>query len=165
MKLSRVTEANLVHCVQLANELVDGSAFARNGIEFDWDFAMEQGYATLCDGDYYSCVAQQDDDSYVGFVLGSVQPFYFNRKLIGIEDAWYVRPGTRERTKIAMALMRSFMRWCMETKGAVHVQCADTASTLPLAVDRLYRHMGFKRYGAVYAFDGSGTDVHTGWAD
>jgi ribosomal protein S18 acetylase RimI-like enzyme len=107
----------------------------------------------LCidDVNYYFRMAR-DDTGYVGAVCGSVAPFFFSPSLMGVEDAWYVREGTPNRAAIAMRLMRGFVDWCLDDKGAVLVQTGDIASIDTLAVDTLYRRMGFTRFGTVYKF-------------
>jgi hypothetical protein len=147
VKLTRVTEQNLAYCVQLAKELVDAAQFT---VPFDWDFATTQGRTSVQRTDCYNCMAMHGDD-YTGMVLGHVTHLYFSPALIGVEDAWFVRPGSPDRTRTASALMRGFVAWCRD-RGAIAVQTADTASIAPLSVDRLYRHLGFKRYGSVYNY-------------
>jgi hypothetical protein len=143
---------NLAYAVGLARELHGLGTFGQNGPEFDWDFTLRTMLQTIGDPGYYFHMALDGDGQYVGAVCGKVVTFYFSPKLMGIEDAWYVRAGTRYRASIAMALMRGFVEWCMDTKGCVLVQTGDIASINPSAVDALYRHMGFKRFGSIYKY-------------
>ena len=85
-------------------------------------------------------------------MCGKVVTFYFSPQLMGVEDAWYVREGTPKRAAIGMALMRGFVSWCLDTKGAVLVQSGDVAGIRTVAVDALYRHMGFTRFGTIYKY-------------
>jgi hypothetical protein len=71
---------------------------------------------------------------------------------MALEDAWYVREGTENRTKIAIVLMRGFVSWALDTMKAVLVQTGDIAAIDSLAVDNIYRHLGFKRFGTVYKY-------------
>lgn len=147
MKLVRVTFETVPHCVQLAKELVDASS---HPVPFDWDFAYASGAATLSDPNYYSAMIEVDG-VFAGMVLGGVMPFYFNKTRFGNEDAWFVRPGTRDRTRAAVMLMRGFIEWCKK-HGAIQVMATDNASIEPLRADRLYKHLGYKRYGATYCY-------------
>ena len=147
MKIVRVTPPTVAHCVQLAKELIEAS---KHPVPFDWDFAYAAGYATLTDPNYYSAMVEVDG-KFEGMVLGCVMPFYFNPTLFGNEDAWFVRPTARDRTRAAAMLMRSFLDWCKE-KGAIIVTATDNASVEPLRADQLYKHIGFKRYGATYCY-------------
>lgn len=143
---------NLPYAVGIAKELYGLGKFAEIGPSFDWDFALIC-FAGVChDPNGYMCMAVDDDGVYVGAVCGRVYPFMFSPRLQGIEDGWYVRAGTPKRASIAMKLMRGFVSWCLDEKNAVLVQTGDVAAIDSHAVDVLYRHMGFKRFGTVYMF-------------
>lgn len=120
------------------------------GIPFDWNHTMDRLYDTCHRPDYYMCMAQHDD-VYTGVVAGHVTCHVFSPQVLAHEDVWYVRPDTPERTKTAIALMRDLMQWTKE-RGATMLLAADSASISPLAVDRLYRHLGFKRFGSLYKY-------------
>ena len=142
---------NLAYAVGLAKELHSLGSFGRDGPAFDWVYCAHTMQVAMHDPNYYFMLAC-DDTGYVGAVCGKVLPFYFSSKLMGIEDAWYVREGTSSRAAIGMKLMRGFMDWCIDEKGAILVQSGDVAGIRTVAVDALYRHMGFTRFGAVYKF-------------
>lgn len=142
---------NIGYAIGLARELHALGTFGRDGPEFDWEFCGNTMLRALDDKDYYFRMAL-DDTGYVGAVCGKVVQFYFSPKLMGIEDAWFVREGTEKRASIAMALMRGFVSWCLDTKGAVLVQSGDVAGIRTVAVDALYRHMGFTRFGTIYKY-------------
>ena len=103
------------------------------------------------DPNYYFRLAREGSE-FVGAVCGKVVTFYFSPQLMGVEDAWYVREGTPKRAAVGMALMRGFVSWCLDTKGAVIVQSGDVAGIRTVAVDALYRHMGFTRFGTIYKY-------------
>ena len=151
MRIVPLTTDNVAYAVGLARELHSLGTFGQNGPEFDWDYTLRTMLATLGDPNYYFRLAMVDAD-YVGAVCGKVVPFYFSPRGQGIEDAWYVRSGVRYRASIAMALMRGFVAWCLDERKAVLVQTGDIASINPSAVDALYRHMGFKRFGSIYKY-------------
>ena len=52
-----------------------------------------------------------------------------------------------------MQLMRSYVNWCIDEKGAVLVQTGDIAGIRTVGVDAIYRHMGFTRYGTLYKYE------------
>jgi ribosomal protein S18 acetylase RimI-like enzyme len=51
-----------------------------------------------------------------------------------------------------MKLMRGFVDWCMNEKGALSVQGGDIANIQSVGVDALYRRMGFARLGVIYKY-------------
>lgn len=102
--------------------------------------------------DYYVQVAIDDDGIFVGFVAGMVVPMVFTPRRIGVEHAWYVREGTKNRGKTAARLMRNFVDWCVMEKSVIHVQAGDVANINSTAVDGLYRVLGFKRAGTIYMY-------------
>lgn len=152
MKITPFTEENVAHAVQLGRELVAAGTYGISGPAFDWDFTLAVTKRLMELDDYYLRLAYDDDDAPCGFVAGHVNPFYFSPKLLAAEDAWFVRPDTRGRTKIAVALMRGFVRWALDERGALLVQSGDIASIDTVAVDSIYKHMGFKRFGTVYKY-------------
>jgi hypothetical protein len=109
--------------------------------------------ASIHNPDYYIRVGIDDGGEYCGFVGGHVTPFFFSPKLMGVEDGWYVRAGTPGRTKIAVRLMRGFVAWCLDERGALLVQTGDIAAINSLAVDAIYKHMGFTRFGTIYKYE------------
>lgn len=153
MQVCPLDHDNLAYAVGLAKELHGLGTFGRDGPEFDWEFCKRTMQRVMQDPNYYFRLAR-DGTGYVGAVCGRVTPFYFSPKLAGFEDAWYVREGTIKRASIGIALMRGFVDWCINTKGAVLVQSGDIAGIRTVGVDSLYRHMGFARFGQVYKYVG-----------
>lgn len=152
MKITAFTEENVAHAVQLGRELVAAGTFGVTGPAFDWDFTLATTKHLMGLDSYYLRLAYDDANVPCGFVAGHVNSFYFSPKLLAAEDAWFVRPDTRGRTKIAVALMRGFVSWSLDVRGALLVQTGDIASIDTVAVDSLYKHMGFKRFGTVYKY-------------
>ena len=152
MKIVPFTEENVSYAVQLGRELVAAGTFGVTGPEFDWDYTMATTRYLMGLDSYYLRLAYDGNDVACGFVAGHVNPFYFSPKLTATEDAWFVRPGTLERTKIAVKLMRGFVAWALDERGALLVQSGDIASIDTLAVDSIYKHMGFTRFGTVYKY-------------
>jgi hypothetical protein len=93
------------------------------------------------------------DGVHTGLMLGRVQPFSFSPRLFGDEVLWYVRQGSPNRTKVAAELMQRFVNWAIDERGAVRVQTGDIANIDTLAVDALYRHLGFTRYGTIFKYE------------
>lgn len=147
-----LNQENLSYAVGLAKELHGLGKFGEIGPAFDWEHTRRgfAGIAASTSG--YFRLAVAEDGTYVGAVCGRVYPFIFSPRLFGLEDAWYVREGTPKRAAIAMNLMHGFVDWCLDEKGAVLVQTGDVAAINSHAVDTLYRHMGFKRFGTIYLF-------------
>lgn len=154
MKYELLSRHNLPHATALAKELHNLGRYGVLGPPFDWDFVYAGLAYSLDDPNSYVRLAVDDDGIYVGGVRGHVSPFTFSPALLGIEDCWYVREGTPKRAAVAMNLMHEFMSWCMKEKGAVHVQTGDVAAIHSHAVDTLYRHMGFRRFGTIYVYLG-----------
>lgn len=152
MKIVPFTEENVAHAVQLGRELIAAGTFGLYGPPFEWDYALARTKSLMELDYYYLRLAYDDDNAPCGFMAGHVVPFYFSPKLGAFEDAWFVRPGTKSRTKIAVALMRGFVGWALDERRALLVQSGDIASIDSLAVDSLYKHLGFKRFGSVYKY-------------
>jgi hypothetical protein len=143
---------NLGYAVALAKEMHGLSTFSVDGPDFDWDYTYSNMRSTIGMRDYYFMLAQDDGYSYCGAVCGHVIPYYFSPKLQGVEEAWYVREGTAHRAKIACALMHGFVDWCINERAALMVQSGDIAAINSLAVDTLYKKLGFRRYGSAYKY-------------
>jgi hypothetical protein len=142
---------NISYAVGLAEEMHKLSTFADSGPAFNWGHCKATMLYAMNHPDYYFTLAM-DDGVYVGAVCGHVTPFYFSPDMLGVEEAWYVRDGTRYRASIGMRLMYGFVEWCLVTKRAVMVQSGDVAGIRTIGVDALYRRMGFTRYGAIYRY-------------
>lgn len=152
MQIRPVTFENAAHCVELGRELVALGTFGADGPEFDWDFTMKSTQHVLVRPDYYLRIAFDDNGEHCGFVAGHMDTFFFSPKQFAVEDSWFVRDGTKDRTKIAVALMRGFVSWALDERKALLVQSGDIASIDTLAVDSIYKHMGFTRFGTVYKY-------------
>jgi hypothetical protein len=142
---------NLAFAVNMASALHAISTFGDSGPAFDWEHCSNAMRRTIGAPDYYFMLAR-DETGYVGAVCGRVIPFYFSPRMLGVEEAWYVREGTKYRASVAIHLMDGFVNWCLDTKQAVMVQSGDVAGVRSVGVDALYRHMGFTRYGAIYRY-------------
>jgi hypothetical protein len=151
VQITRLGPDNLAYAVGLARELHSLGTFGLEGPEFDWDFCKGTMQSVMHDPNYYFAIAHSNSN-YVGAVCGKVVTFYFSPKIMGIEDAWYVREGTPKRASIGMKLMRGFIDWCLDIKGAQLVQSGDIAGINTMGVYALYKHMGFTRYGTIYRF-------------
>jgi hypothetical protein len=152
MKIEAVDEHNVAYAVALCRELVSLGSFG-DSIGFDWDHAMRSARNALRSGNYYLHIAKDDADSYCGIVAGHMDTFVFAPVLYAQEDCWYVREGTPFRAKVAMALMRGFVKWAMEDRGARLIQSGDVAAINTVAVDGLYKHIGFRRFGTIYKYE------------
>lgn len=152
MRYVPMDENNIPYCVAVAKELHGLGTFGRHGPEFDWDFCTAQFIDVCRSKDYYNRFAVDSDGVFIGGVVGHVMPFIFSPKLVAIEDAWYVREGAEDRTKAAVVLMRGFVKWALDEMDAVLVQTGDIAAIDSVAVDNLYRHLGFKRFGTIYKY-------------
>ena len=151
METVPLRHSNLAHAVGLAEEMHKLSSFAESGPAFNWGHCRATMLYSMQHPDYYFMLAVEDNE-YVGAVCGQVVPFYFSPELLGLEQAWYVRDGTKNRASIGAKLMHGFVDWCLDEKHAVMVQSGDVAGIRTVGVDALYRHMGFTRYGAVYRY-------------
>lgn len=152
MRIVPFDEGNIAYAVQLGKELVAAGTFGTNGPGFDWDHTLACTRRLMEMDTYYLRLAFSDDDVACGFVAGHVVPFYFSPKLGAYEDAWFVREGTPGRTRIGVMLMRGFVSWALDVQRALLVQTGDIASINTVAVDSIYKHMGFKRFGTVYKY-------------
>lgn len=152
MKFVQMDADNIPYCVAVAKELHGLGTFGQNGPEFDWDFCTYQFIDVCKDSTFFHRFAIDSSGNYVGGLIGHVLPFMFSPRLMALEDAWYVRDGAEDRTKTAVTMMRQFINWAFDEKNAVLVQTGDIASIDSVAVDNIYRHLGFKRFGTVYKY-------------
>lgn len=143
-RTERLGPTNLAYAVSLARELHGLGTYGESGPEFDWDFCVHTMMHNMSNPNSYFMLAH-DGLEYVGAVVGHVEPFFFSPKLLGIEQAWYVRDGTPRRAAIGMQLMRGFVSWCIDEKGACEVQSGDIAGIRTVGVDAIYRRLGFTR--------------------
>ena len=151
MEFEHLSALNLAYAVGLAKELHGLGTFGRDGPEFDWSYCRRTMLGVMNDENCYFMLAR-DESGYVGAVCGKLVTFYFSPKLMGIEDAWYVREGTPRRAAIGVRLMRGFVAWCFD-RGAVIVQSVVTLQAYaPLVWMPVYRHMGFTRFGTIYKY-------------
>jgi hypothetical protein len=151
LQIEHLSDDNLAYAVGLARELHGLGTFGTTGPEFDWGFCKQTMHHMMTDPMSYFTLAR-DDTGYVGAVVGHVEWFFFSPKLLGIEQAWYVRDGTPRRAAIGIQLMRGFINWCMNEKHATEVQSGDIAGIRTLGVDAIYRRLGFTRYGVIYRY-------------
>jgi hypothetical protein len=152
MRYVSMDAENIPYCVAVAKELHGLGTFGRNGPEFDWDFCTAQ-FIDVCRSDaYFHRFAVDDGGIFVGGLIGHVTPFMFSPRLMALEDAWYVRAGVENRTKAAIVMMRAFIHWAMDEMNCVLVQTGDIAAIDSVAVDNIYRHLGFKRFGTVFKY-------------
>jgi ribosomal protein S18 acetylase RimI-like enzyme len=147
----RLDTHNLAFAVGLAREMHGLSTFGMDGPVFDWEFCRSTMARTMQSPNHYFMLAR-NGDGYVGAVVGHVETHFFSPKIMGIEEAWFVRENTPNRAAVGMKLMRGFVDWCMNEKHALSVQSGDIASIQSLGVDALYRRMGFARLGVIYKF-------------
>jgi hypothetical protein len=146
-----LTFETVPYATQLAKELHELGVYGRIGPAFDWDHTLKVMIRVIKNDDYCFKLAKVDGQ-YTGAVVGHVEPFFFSPKNGAIEDAWFVRPGSPERTKAAVMLMRQFVAWALDEKQATQVQSGDIADIDSFAVDNIYRHLGFRRFGSIYKF-------------
>ena len=146
-----VTESTVAHGVQIAKELIELGSL--NTVPFDWQHALKTLRMIMVSDMWFPRLAY-NSNGLCGTLLGHADTFFHSPRLVAHENGWFVREGTPFRAKIAMTLMREFMEWALQYKGADHIQCGDIANIRPIAVDALYRKLGFKRYGVIYRYGG-----------
>jgi len=152
MKIFKPSLQEIPYLVEIAKELHGLGIFGQIGPEFDWDFATHRFIYAWQHENFYVRCAMDDAGAYVGAVVGHVEHYFFSPQLMAIEDGWYVREGTKDRAKIAKALMMGFVDWALDEQHALIVQTGDIADISSFAVDTIYRHMGFTRFGTIYKF-------------
>ena len=145
-----VTHDNAPHAVQLGCEVHAMSSL--RDIEFDWDYSLSSMRFIAQDNTWHAEMSVIDG-MHTGLMIGRVQPFTFSPRTFGDEVVWFVRPGSPQRTRVASELMNRFVNWALDERGAVRVQTGDIANIDTLAVDALYRHLGFKRYGTIFKYE------------
>jgi ribosomal protein S18 acetylase RimI-like enzyme len=151
VEMERLNRDNLPYAVGLAKELHGLGTFGSDGPPFDWAHCRGMMLYGLNNSDHYFMLAR-DTTGYVGAVVGHVEQHFFNPAIMGIEEAWFVREGTKNRAAIGMGLMCGFVDWCINQKHALSVQSGDIANINSIGVDALYRRMGFARLGVIYKF-------------
>lgn len=147
--LEPVTTHNYAYMCALCKELHGLGTMSH--IEFDDSYNRAVIHTHMTNPVWFMMLARDMDGvEYVGAMAGHVQASMFSQRMMAFEQGLYVRKGTRYRGSIALALVRAFMRWCYDTHDCAMIQAGDVASIESIAVDALYRHAGFRRYGAIY---------------
>jgi hypothetical protein len=152
VRIAEVQSDEVPYLVGLGKELVEIGTFGMSGPAFDWNYTMMNTKRVLDLPNYYIRMAWDDDNHPCGFVAGYVTPFHFSPALMAVEEGWYVREGTKDRTKIGMRLMQGLMKWAIDERGALLLQSGDIASINSTAVWAIYNKLGFTRFGAVYKY-------------
>lgn len=147
---------NMGYVIALGKELHDLGSFRE--VEFDYQHTMLSVIDVMTSHNRFGVIAKDDDNEWRGIMVGYVETFIFSPRLVANEGLLYVREG-KSRAKIAMMLVRAFMKWAIEERGVTHIQSGDVASINPTAVDALYRRLGFKRFGVIYKFSPPGSVV------
>ena len=150
INLVRATILEAPNIVLLCKELHGLGSYRH--IPFMQDYTLNFVRNACISPDWYVTGAVDERGTYVGFVAGMLCPMVFTDRRIGIEHAWYVREGTKNRGKVAKRLMQGLVDWCIMEHGAMHVQAGDVANINSIAVDALYRLMKFKRVGTIYMY-------------
>lgn len=148
----KLDEDNLDAFTRLGGELIALSQFTVTGPEYDHEHSLAVIRNIMQRPDYYIRGALDDDGTACGFVFGHIVHFYFAPVNCAYEDGWYVRPGTKGRMKIGLALMRGFVRWALDDMKAVMVQSGDVANIDSEAVWAAYKAMGFTKFGSIYKY-------------
>lgn len=155
--IERLTLETVPYAVQLACELHGQGSL--HGIKFEHGTTAHRFIHAVSNPNWHFQIAKDDDDVYCGAMVGHVDTFLFSNQLLAIENAIYVREGTKMRTRIAVKMARNFVSWALDEKGATHVQGGDIAGINPLAIHEFYRHLGFVRFGTIYKFSRPGSVV------
>jgi len=150
-RLELLNKINLPYAVEIIKEFHSLSAMSK--YEFNWDYMYRNGEFILSQPTYFCMLAVDETETYCGIVSAYTTPFFFSPQLQAVETCWYVREGTKERTKIAVKLMKSLIDWAFNEKAVVMLQSGDVACIEPLAVDEMYRRLGFKRYGTIFQLE------------
>lgn len=149
LEIESLTRHNVAYFVSLCEELHGLGSFKHI------PFELMKTTETVCDAandpSWYLRISKVEG-VYTGLVAGYVTPLFFSRRLMAYESAWYVRPATKFRTKAAVEMMRGLMQWALDEKEAVALQTGDIADINSIAVDALYRQLGFKRAGAIFLY-------------
>lgn len=141
---------NAAYAVRLAEEL--HSMGSLKGIPFDQQYMLSNALKMLNDPSWHCYLAVDKNNYFCGIVTGYLTPFLFSPKLMAVESCWYVQENTPNRTKLGLMLMNNFIQWAKDNK-AVKVQTGDIAGINSLAIDTIYRHIGFKRVGTAYMLE------------
>ena len=145
-----LSKNNVAYAVSLAEELHRLGSL--RDIAFDRDHMMKNAITMIDNPGWHCCLAKDDSDYYCGIVTGYITPFLFSPKLMAVESCWYVKEKTSSRTKLAVQLMRGFVQWAKD-HNVVKIQTGDIAGINALAVDNLYRRIGFTRAGTIYSME------------
>ena len=145
------------YAIALGKELHGLGSF--RDVPFDYEHIKQVTLRCMSDPSWFCRIAADDDGAWCGIMVGYVDSFLFSQQLLANECMLYVRDGTKSRAKIAMMLIRAFVAWALDERGATHVQTGDVASINSTAVDALYRHAGFERFGIIYKYSRPGSVV------
>lgn len=143
------------YAIALGKELHGLGSF--HDVAFDYEYILQSTRNAMSNPNWF-CRIVNDDNEWRGIMVGYVDTFLFSPQLLATECMLYVREG-KSRAKLAMMLVRAFVSWALDDRGATHVQTGDVASINSTAVDALYRRLGFERFGIIYKYSRPGSVV------
>lgn len=142
-----ITEARLDALVDLGEELTNLSCY-KAPFDRTWTKGVARGGMNT--PHFFCRMAQLEDGSYCGFIVGSVTQMLFSPQVMAVEETIYVRDKTPFRASIAKQLLSALATWAFDEKHASFLRAGETSDICPAAVDFFLRSQGFKRAGTLY---------------
>lgn len=148
IKYEYLSDENKTEVFKLIKELVSLGSF--NDLPFDEKHTMKTIEHSLRTPGYFTLLSKDTEyNEYTGIVAGHLSQMLFAPITIAIEMCWYVREGAYQRTLTGKRLMQTFEKWAFDN-GAKIIQTGEVAGINSVAIDRMYRLLGFSRAGTIY---------------
>lgn len=121
----------------------------RPELDFEPDKIREHGRQLMADytrRTYNAFVAIKDNE-YVGFLVGTCTPYFFNYSVSASQELLYVKPEYRSLTPLKK-LLQVFANWA-ELNGALEIYTGVSVHELERAdrVSNMFSYLGFKKIG------------------
>lgn len=122
--------------------------------DYDSDAAMDFGLNALTEsmsgGDFYMCVAKEDESSpIIGMVIGQSVPYFFcPKKKMVVDHIVYVHKDKRG-SSAAYRMLKDFEDWA-KTQNAVEISMGVSTGIHPEKTHDFYTKMGYTHAGGIY---------------
>lgn len=97
----------------------------------------------------HAWTAEDDKGQIIGFLAVMVQEYFFSYSLHAVDLALYMHPEYRGGTA-ALRLIARAEEWA-RSRGCLEMRFGETAGIAPEAVSRLYKALGYRSCGTLYA--------------
>jgi len=99
--------------------------------------------------DVLTALIAEDGDTMLGFMVITIQPYFFSDAVHCADLLLYVKPIYRLTTPAGKMLIQAAEKWGFE-HGATECRFGETTGVMPEAVAKLYEKLGYHQGGTLY---------------